>query len=625
MADDGGARASEGWRAFARWFSIVSAIALLMFSYRYLDPLAAGGKADPLEPFITETTGAFSAGILYFGIAALVRRRPLRRGDWAGKLPIYLVALVLFALAHTSMMWASRAAIFPLAGLGRYDYGIMPLRYLMEAPFQVISFVLVVGAVHAARSWRSAREQEVRSARLERDLVNAQLASLRVQLQPHFLFNSLNTISATMYEDPASADELLERLADLLRSSLRTERTDEVPLTTELATLESYLSLVRARFGERLNVTVESDPAVADALVPSMLLQPLVENAIRHGGVEKRGRGTIEIRARRDEAILALEVEDDGPGSERAEIDAARARPGLGLTATRERLRLLYGAEQKMSAENREGGGFRVSIRLPSARDQGGGGVIRTLIVDDEAPARSKVRKLLAPEAGFEIVGEAADGDEAVRRLLELRPDVVFLDIQMPHKDGFAVVEEIGVERMPLVVFVTAYDEHALRAFEVHALDYLLKPFAAKRFHDVLERVRERLAGRFSEQLGARLEQLLAAARPRRRHLTRILLARSDERELLIPVEKIDRIRAERNYLRFVTHQGEFLRRGTLRELGERLDPERFLRINRSEIVRLDAIVEVAPWFHGDYRIRLHDGTELSWSRRFRARSKAAF
>jgi two-component system, LytTR family, response regulator len=251
--------------------------------------------------------------------------------------------------------------------------------------------------------------------------------------------------------------------------------------------------------------------------------------------------------------------------------------------------------------------------------------VIRVLVVDDEAPARRKMRKLLGGETGFEVVGEAADGDEAVRAVLDLGPELVFLDIQMPRRDGFAVVEAIGVERMPLVVFVTAYDEHALRAFEVHAFDYLLKPFAAKRFREVLTRVRRRLEEPVLGDLGERLEKLLAEARPSPRYLSRILLDRSDERQILMPVERIDLIRAERNYLRFVTREGELLRRGTLRELGGRLDPERFLRINRSEIVRLDAIAEISPWFHGDYRIRLHDGTELSWSRRYRARAKAAF
>ena len=365
MATRDGAGSVGGWRRFVLWFAIVSAIALLMFSYHYLAPLAEGQKTNPLKPLIEESTGALAAGILYFGIAALVRRYPLRRGDWLGKLPLYLGAMALFAISHTSMMWASRALLFPLAGLGRYDYGVMPLRYLMEAPFQVISFALIVGAVHAVRSWRAAREQEVRAARLERNLVDAQLAGLRVQLQPHFLFNSLNTISSTMYDDPAAADELLEGLSDLLRASLRTERTDEVPLATELATLDGYLALVRARFGERLRLTVESDPAASDALVPSMLLQPLVENAIRHGGVEKRGRGAVEVRAWREEADLRVEVEDDGPGLDPATAVTERTSGGLGLAATRERLRLLYGAGQELSAANREEGGFRVSIRFP--------------------------------------------------------------------------------------------------------------------------------------------------------------------------------------------------------------------------------------------------------------------
>jgi two-component system, LytTR family, sensor kinase len=365
MATNDGSATAGGWRRFARWFAIVSAIALLMFSYHYLAPLAEGEKTRPLEPLIEESTGAFAAGILYFGIAALVRRYPLRRADWPGRLPLYLGAMVLYAVTHTSMMWASRSLLFPLAGLGRYDYGVMPLRYLMEAPFQVISFALIVGAVHAVRSWRAAREQEVRAARLERTLVDAQLASLRVQLQPHFLFNSLNTISATMYDDPAAADELLAGLSDLLRASLRTERTDEVPLATELATLEGYLALVRARFGERLSLAVESDPAATEALVPSMLLQPLVENAIRHGGVEQRGHGAVAVRAWRESAELRVEVADDGPGLDPALAETARTSGGLGLAATRERLRLLYGDGQELRAANRQEGGFRVSIRIP--------------------------------------------------------------------------------------------------------------------------------------------------------------------------------------------------------------------------------------------------------------------
>ena len=246
--------------------------------------------------------------------------------------------------------------------------------------------------------------------------------------------------------------------------------------------------------------------------------------------------------------------------------------------------------------------------------------MIRALVVDDEAPARNKLRKLLAGAADLELVGEASDGEAAVEAIRALRPDVVFLDVQMPRKDGFAVVQEVGAQAMPLVVFVTAFDEHALRAFEVHALDYLLKPFAATRLAAVLERVRERLRARAAADLAARLEGLLGerglAASPR--FVERIVARRDGDREVVVPVESIDLLRAEGNYVRLFTAKGELVRRATLQALAAQLDPARFLRINRSEVVRLDAVAELQPWFHGDYRVLLKDGTRLTWSRRFR-------
>jgi len=262
--------------------------------------------------------------------------------------------------------------------------------------------------------------------------------------------------------------------------------------------------------------------------------------------------------------------------------------------------------------------------------------VIRVLIVDDEPPARAKVRKLLAAEDDFEVVAEAADGEEAVAAIRdaairEQAPDVVFLDVQMPRLDGFGVVAEVGVEEMPRVVFVTAFDEHALRAFEVHAFDYLLKPFAPSRFRRVLARVREQLAKDSAADLARRLEELLddagggVGSGGGTRPLRRILLRRGQEREILLPVEEVDRVCADGNYLRFHTRRGELTRRGTLTDLEARLDPDHFLRINRSEIVRLDAVREFQPWFHGDYRAILEDGTVLTWSRRYRARWKEGF
>ena len=245
---------------------------------------------------------------------------------------------------------------------------------------------------------------------------------------------------------------------------------------------------------------------------------------------------------------------------------------------------------------------------------------MRVLIVDDERPARDKLRLLLRREPGVEIVGESADGDAAVRDIEQLSPMVVFLDIRMPKRDGFAVIEAVAPERMPLVVFVTAHDEHALRAFEVHAVDYLLKPFTANRLHEVLERVRERLASRGDQNLVLRLQRAVEALESRRGSLRRLVVEAHPQREILLSIDRIDLIRAQKNYVELHTADGRFLRRGTLTDLESRLDLEQFVRINRSEIVRLDAVREMQPWFHGDYRVLLKNGTVLTWTRRYRAR-----
>jgi signal transduction histidine kinase len=346
------------------WLAIVLAIGFLMFSYHYLAYPAAGRQVNWLEPFINEFSSVLSGGLLFFPIRALVYRRPLDRGGWAARLPLYLAAALATSCALTSMRWGLRTLAYPPAGLGPYDYGVMPTRYFMELPVDLQGFAIMVVLIHGWRHVRRARAQEVRTARLEAGLARAELRNLRLQLQPHFLFNALNTISARMYDDPRGADEMLDRLAELLRVSLRTAERDELPLDEELDVLASYLALMHARFGDRLAVTLAIDPQARRALVPSLLLQPLVENAVRHGNAERVGRGAIAIAARRDGARLELAVEDDGPGTAGAAGDLPETL-GVGLGATRERLQLLYGDDHAFAAGNRPGGGFRVALDLP--------------------------------------------------------------------------------------------------------------------------------------------------------------------------------------------------------------------------------------------------------------------
>lgn len=248
--------------------------------------------------------------------------------------------------------------------------------------------------------------------------------------------------------------------------------------------------------------------------------------------------------------------------------------------------------------------------------------MIRVLIVDDEAPARAKLWKLLEEESDVELIGEAGDGDEAVDAIRREAPDLVFLDIQMPRRDGFEVIDAIGADKMPRVVFVTAFDEHAVRAFEMEAFDYLLKPFAPSRLRRALDRVRKATT---VDDLASRLERVLEAADAKRRFPTRIRVRRDDKREVLVPLRRVDVIRSQRNYLHIYAGGGRFVRRGTLAEMVKHLDPDEFLQINRSEVVRLDAVAEMQPWFRGDARLILQDGTVLTWSRRFRTRDIERF
>lgn len=251
---------------------------------------------------------------------------------------------------------------------------------------------------------------------------------------------------------------------------------------------------------------------------------------------------------------------------------------------------------------------------------------MRVLLVDDEAPARLKLRRMLASEPDMDVVGEASHGALAVSRIRSLEPDLVFLDVQMPVLDGFGVIEQLGPDAMPPVVFVTAFDEHAVRAFEVHAVDYLLKPVTPERFRATLLRVRtwaRRGSDARDPEAAGRLRRLLAES-GHDAYLHRILVHEGD-RDHLIAVERISRLDADRNYVRVRVGQSTYDLRATLTQLERRLDPRLFLRISKGTIVRLDAIRELSPSSHGDYRVVLVDGTTLGWSRRYRARGMEAF
>jgi len=242
---------------------------------------------------------------------------------------------------------------------------------------------------------------------------------------------------------------------------------------------------------------------------------------------------------------------------------------------------------------------------------------IRTLIVDDEPLGRERIRTLLANDPEIEVIRECPDGRQAITAIEQLNPDLVFLDVQMPEVDGFGVLEAICGEHMPAIIFVTAYDRYALQAFEVHALDYLLKSYDRERFSAAVQRAKAEIQRSREGALNERLVGLLENLQTKKDRLTRLVI-KSAGRIVFLRVEEIDWIEAADNYVRVHAGRESHLIRDTLQSLENRLDSGNFLRIHRSFLVNLDRIRELKPIFHGDYAVKLADGTELTLSRNYR-------
>jgi two-component system, LytTR family, response regulator len=242
----------------------------------------------------------------------------------------------------------------------------------------------------------------------------------------------------------------------------------------------------------------------------------------------------------------------------------------------------------------------------------------RAIIVDDEPFARVGLKRALGRHEDVELVAECANGLEAVQAIEELRPELVLLDLQMPELDGFGVIEAVGVEKIPALVFTTAYDQFALKAFAAHALDYVLKPFDDERIDKALERAKRQIKKESLDNLSERLAALLEQPR-RDKYLERIVIKNSG-RIFFLNVEEIDWIEAADNYVQLHVARESHLVHGTLSKLEGSLNPEKFVRVHRSTIMNLARVKEIRPLFHGEYSILLHDGTELTSSRTYRDR-----
>jgi two-component system LytT family response regulator len=242
---------------------------------------------------------------------------------------------------------------------------------------------------------------------------------------------------------------------------------------------------------------------------------------------------------------------------------------------------------------------------------------IRTLIVDDESLARERVRDMLGAYSEIEVIAECANGFEAVEAITAHVPDLVFLDVEMPGMDGFAVLDALDAERLPVIIFITAYDQYAVKAFEVYALDYLLKPFDQERFDKALSRAKDHILNQKNDSLNERILKALEEIKSKPVHLERLVIKQHGH-VFFVKTEEIDWLEAEGNYVRLHSGKESYLLRDTITALENQLDPKKFVRVHRSAIVNIDRIQELQPWFHGEYRIILKEGIELTLSRSYR-------
>jgi two-component system, LytTR family, sensor kinase len=345
-------------------FLIYTGIAVLLTGYRYLDDLSRQHSGRLPIRALEELTGVYSVLILLPLVLRFARFYLFPRKKWYQVVMWHLAGAIIFSFAHTTLMAISRQIISPLVGLGPYDYGIMFYRYPMEFSNDLVGFTSIVGLYYYFQRFRLAQAQQLAAAHLQTKLAEAQLENLRLQLQPHFLFNTLNTISSVMYEDVHAADIMLTQLSDLLRLTLQASRTHEIPLAEELQIARLYLDLMQKRFEDKLRVSYAIDSALDNSLVPQLILQPLLENSLRHGMKPGNEVMNISIAAQRENGSLVLKVSDTGTGLGLMDSAVTFGR-GVGLSNIRDRLAHLYGAGQEFSIGNRATGGAEVTLRVP--------------------------------------------------------------------------------------------------------------------------------------------------------------------------------------------------------------------------------------------------------------------
>ncbi len=345
------------------FFLFLTAIGLINFNVLATNAAAEDGYSiHKIKVFWHELIGAWALLPTLPFVFWVISRFPLNRENWLRRLPIHIGASIAYGLTQTMIMYGTRTLLHKAMDWSAYDYGDLWYRILMEYNKQALVYVILYFALIFLQSRRDAEKAKLHSANLEQELTKSRLQALQMQLNPHFLFNSLNAISSTMHEHVDAADTMLANLSDLLRRTLNTRNWTEHPFNKELELIRLYSNMMLARFEDQLQIDIDHDQAALDALVPCFILQPLVENAIEHGR-QALTATAISISATKSGDRFRITIDDSGPG-----IDAQndmQLNGGIGLSNTMARLTQLYRDDHDFSLTNRYEGGLRVEIDIP--------------------------------------------------------------------------------------------------------------------------------------------------------------------------------------------------------------------------------------------------------------------
>ena len=631
-AEPSAAEPSAEVRVDFRIIAGAAALLILLFTLQnYLTVAALRGQSlgrtFGLQIIIWTTWVILSP--LIFAAARGWRRNPrVTPGAVISQLVIGFGVALLHSLVAGTARWALGVSVYD-------DLDVVLINYSVVASLasNVLRYWLIASAYHAVAYRRELRARDLRAARLEGSLVQARLEALQGRLRPHFLFNTLNSIGALIREQPAAAEQMLGSLSELLRASLNAEPSREVTFERELDLVRQLVSIQQMRFQDRLSVSIDAAPDVLHAYVPHLVLQPLVENAIRHGIAPRdAARARADWRRPRGHR-LRLIVEDDGIGMDGAssrvsgrvngEASSTQERES-GWRARRRGCCICTGGRRRLVCKPGTPSGFVATVNVPfhTSPVVPGGSPLRPGTHRRFGAAGSTVtaarhgamrrRRAAGPEAGAALLRYAQRSRSSVRRAAarqrraDPRAESRTSSFSTFRCRGWTASACCARSRqpLPLVIFVTAHDEHAIRAFDVHAVDYVLKPVVEDPFREAVRRADDRLAVR---RRRAQPSDGAVAGSASGRQSPSGSTSGPAIGSYSFAWTISTGLTSTATTLRCTSARTHLLRE-TLGDLERRL-PARFLRIHRSSIVQTNRIQTVQPWFKGDYVMTLRDGT----------------